>query len=114
VGARVRCEGLTGAAELNGCLGRVVSHEGARAKVRMDAPGGGGGGRVVSVKPQNLVVVRGATSTAASANLNVNPVGDWTTQTEDPVAMYHALGPEVMKRRAAQAGAYTRPLFSST
>jgi hypothetical protein len=32
VGARVRCEGLTGAAELNGCLGRVMSHhEGERA-----------------------------------------------------------------------------------
>jgi hypothetical protein len=46
VGARVRCEGLTGAAELNGCLGRVVSHEGARAKVLMDGPGG----RVVGVK----------------------------------------------------------------
>jgi len=55
VGARVRCEGLTGAAELNGCLGRVVSHEGARAKVRMDGPGS----RVVGVKPQNLVVVAG-------------------------------------------------------
>jgi hypothetical protein len=55
VGARVRCEGLTGAAELNGCLGRVVSHEGARARVVMDGPGG----RVVGVEPQNLVVVIG-------------------------------------------------------
>ena len=55
VGARVRCEGLTAAAELNSCLGRVVSHEGARAKVRMDGPGG----RLVGVKPQNLVVVVG-------------------------------------------------------
>ena len=52
VGARVRCEGLTGAAELNGCLGRVVSHEGARARVLMDGPSG----RVVGVKPRNLVV----------------------------------------------------------
>ena len=51
----MRCEGLTGAAELNGSLGRVVSHEGARARVRMDGPGG----RVVGVKPQNLVVVVG-------------------------------------------------------
>jgi len=53
VGARVRCEGLTGAAEWNGCLGRVVSHEGARAQVLTD------GGRVVGVRPQNLVVVLG-------------------------------------------------------
>jgi len=55
VGARVRCQGLIGAAELNGCIGRVVSHEGARARVLMDGPGG----RVVGVKPQNLIVVVG-------------------------------------------------------
>ena len=55
VGARVRCEGLTDAAELNGCLGRVVSHEGARARVVMDGPGG----RVVGVEPRNLTVVLG-------------------------------------------------------
>ena len=57
VGARVRCEGLADAAAagLNGCLGRVESHEGARAKVRMD----GAGGRVVGVKPENLVVTVG-------------------------------------------------------
>jgi len=43
VGARVRCEGLTDAAAvLNGCLGRVESHEGARARVVMDGPGGRG------------------------------------------------------------------------
>jgi hypothetical protein len=54
-GARVRCEGLTSAAELNGCLGRVVDHEGARVRVRLDGPGG----RVVGVKPQNLAVVVG-------------------------------------------------------
>jgi hypothetical protein len=47
--------GLAGAAELNSCLGRVVSYEGARATVLMDGPGG----RVVSVRPQNLVVVLG-------------------------------------------------------
>ena len=41
VGVRVRCEGLSGAAELNGGLGRVVSHghEGARAMVRVDGRG---------------------------------------------------------------------------
>ena len=38
---------------MNGCLGRVVSHEGARAMVRMDGPGG----RVGGVLPANLVVV---------------------------------------------------------
>ena len=36
VSARVRCEGLTGAAELHGCLGRVVSHEGAPAGRRCE------------------------------------------------------------------------------
>ena len=55
VGARVRCEGLTGAAELNGCLGRVVSHEGARGKALNDGPDG----RVVGVKSKNLAVVVG-------------------------------------------------------
>ena len=84
MGARVRCEGLTGAAELNGCLGRVVSHDGARAKVRMDAAGA----RVVGVKPQNLVVVVGG--------------GDWATQTDDPEQMARALGWEVVQRKAAE------------
>ena len=107
VGARVRCEGLTGAAELNGCLGRVLSHEGARAKVRMDGPGG----RVVGVKPQNLVVVADAAkrapakgaggAAAARADVPVNPGGDWTTQTEDPSTLVDALGAEVVMRRAA-------------
>ena len=55
VGARVRCKGLTGAAGLNGCLGRVVSHAGARARLLMDGPDC----RVVGVRPQNLVVVVG-------------------------------------------------------
>ena len=57
VGARVRCQGLTGAAELNGCHGRVLSHEGARAKVRMDGPGG-------------RVVGRGLLSSTAQLNLS--------------------------------------------
>ena len=68
VGARVRCEGLTGAAELNGCLGRVVSNEGARARVRMDGPGG----RVVGVKPQNLVVVVGRGLHSSTSQLNLS------------------------------------------
>jgi len=78
VGVRVRCEGLTGAADLNGCLGRVVSHEGARAKVRID--GGGAGARVVGVKPHNLVVVA------------VVAGGEWATQAQDPEDLVRALG----------------------
>ena len=38
VGARVRCKGLTGAAELNGCLGRVVSHEVRRCRLTVAKP----------------------------------------------------------------------------
>ena len=38
VGARVRCQGLTGAAELNGCLGRVVSHEVRRCRLNLSKP----------------------------------------------------------------------------
>jgi len=55
VGSRVRCEGLAGAAELNGCLGRVVGHAGERVSVRLNGPNG----RVVGVKPGNLVIVVG-------------------------------------------------------
>ena len=80
VGARVRCEGLTGAAELNGCLGHVESHEGApaRVKVRMDGPGNRVVGRVVGVKPQNLVIVVAG--------------GDWRTQTETASVLFDAIG----------------------
>ena len=53
VGSRVRCEGLKGAAELNGCVGRVLNHAGDRARVKID------GGRVLGVKAANLVVVAG-------------------------------------------------------
>ena len=41
---------------------------------------------------------------AALANLNVNvnpPLGDWTTQAEDPVALLRALDPQMLKQRAA-------------
>jgi hypothetical protein len=85
VGARVRCQGLTGAAELNGCLGRVVSHDGARAKVRISD---GAGGRVLSVKPQNLVVVVAG--------------GGWETQAEDPDTLFQLLGPDVVQQNAAE------------
>jgi hypothetical protein len=55
---------------------------------------------------------------AARANVNMNPVGDWTTQAADPDALFRALGEETVNQMARagdmEAGAYTRPLFSST
>jgi hypothetical protein len=59
----------------------------------------------------------------ARANVNMNPVGVWTTQAEDPGVLYNALGAEMVNLRASAgdreaqwslAGAYTRSLFSST
>jgi hypothetical protein len=49
---------LTGAAELNGCLGYVVGHVGLRAKVLIDRPEDANvsGNRIVAVKRGNLVV----------------------------------------------------------
>ena len=37
---------------------------------------------------------------AARANVNMNPVGDWTTQAEDPNVLFRALGAEIVKQRA--------------
>jgi len=37
---------------------------------------------------------------AARANVNMNPVGDWTTQAEDPYVLFHAIGAHVVKQRA--------------
>jgi hypothetical protein len=48
----------------------------------------------------------GAAAAVARVNVNVKPVGDWTTQNEDPLALLRALG--------AEAGAYAHPLLSST
>jgi TPR repeat protein len=45
-----------------------------------------------------------AGATAALGNLNVNvnpPLGDWTTQAKDPNVLFHALGPQMVKQRAA-------------
>ena len=40
---------------------------------------------------------------AARANVNVNPVGDWTTQAEDPELLLRALGAEIsVKQRAGE------------
>ena len=44
----------------------------------------------------------GAAAALANLNVNVNPVGDWTTQTKDPRVLVRALGAEVVKRRAGE------------
>jgi hypothetical protein len=37
---------------------------------------------------------------AARANVNMNPVGDWTTQTEHPFVLFRALGVEIVVQKA--------------
>ena len=37
---------------------------------------------------------------AARANVNMNPVGDWTTQAEDPYVLLNAIGAHVVRQRA--------------
>ena len=44
----------------------------------------------------------GAAAALAKLNVNVNPVGDWTTQAEDPAVLFRALGAETVKQRAAE------------
>ena len=39
---------------------------------------------------------------AARADVNVNPLGDWTTQNGDPLVLFRSLGYEVVKQRAAE------------
>ena len=39
---------------------------------------------------------------AALTTVNVNPLGDWTTQAEDPSVLFLALGAETVKQRAAE------------
>jgi hypothetical protein len=43
-----------------------------------------------------------ARAAAALANLNVNQLGDWTTQTDDPKALLQALGVRVVIQMAAE------------
>ena len=43
-----------------------------------------------------------AGAAAALANLNVNPLGDWTTQTGDPMVLLESLGAKVVKQKAAR------------
>jgi hypothetical protein len=41
-----------------------------------------------------------AAAAVANLNVNVNPGGDWTTQTEDRFAFVRALGVEVVRQRS--------------
>ena len=43
---------------------------------------------------------RAGGAVAARADVNTNPVGDWTTQAEDPWLLLDALGDEIVKQRA--------------
>ena len=42
----------------------------------------------------------GAAAARANVNTNTNPVGDWSTQAEDPWLLLDALGDEIVKQRA--------------
>jgi hypothetical protein len=44
----------------------------------------------------------GVGAAAALANLNVNARGDWTTQAADSRGLFRALGPGIVKQRAAE------------
>ena len=41
---------------------------------------------------------------AARANVNMNPVGDWTTQAEDPGVLFRAHGDEISVKQRVSAG----------
>jgi hypothetical protein len=60
----------------------------------------------------------GAAAASANLHVNVNPGGDWTTQNEDPMLLFQALGDadggHGGERVRQKAEAYTRPRFSST
>jgi hypothetical protein len=42
----------------------------------------------------------GAAAAAAGSGLNVTPMGDWKTQTEDPKELFQRLGSHVVERMA--------------
>jgi len=44
----------------------------------------------------------GAAADLAILNVNVNPVGDWTTQADDPMVLFDALGVENLRQRAVE------------
>jgi hypothetical protein len=76
-----RTGGARGAAGAAGAAGvaRVVGAEGGAGSVGAGAAGG---------------------AAAARANVNVTPVGDWTTQASDPLVLLRALGANIVKQRA--------------
>ena len=50
--------------------------------------------------PVNAGVAGARGAATARANVNVNPVGDWTTQASDPYSLFLEIGPAVVKHRA--------------
>ena len=65
-----------------------------RAPARAGAAGAAGAN-------QDAAGVAGAAAALANLNVNVNPpLGDWTTQEEDPNELFDALGPQMVRQRA--------------
>jgi len=50
--------------------------------------------------PGQTEIGGGGEAAAARANMNVNPVGDWTTQASDHAALFRAHGDEIVNQRA--------------
>jgi hypothetical protein len=76
-----------------------------RAKRTAGAAGARGGARAAGAAraagPAGAGVAGGAGGAAAArANVNVIPLGDWTTQAADPYVLHGALGVEILKQRA--------------
>jgi hypothetical protein len=46
--------------------------------------------------------VQAGAAGAAAARANVNPLGGWATQAEDPALLYRALGPDTLRQRARE------------
>jgi hypothetical protein len=51
--------------------------------------------------PAQTTAANAASAAAALANANLNPLGDWTTQAEDPGALFQTFGADVVEQRAA-------------
>jgi hypothetical protein len=50
----------------------------------------------------------GGAAAAARANVkNVFPLGDWSTQAENPELLFQALGAQIVKQRAASRGLHS-------
>jgi hypothetical protein len=52
--------------------------------------------------PARAGAARAAEAAAALAGVSLNPGGDWTTQSEDPMLLAHALGAEALQQKAAE------------